>query len=118
MRRDAVAALLAFALIASALLPVQTPTAALTTMVAEAQGEPNADAPVCDAPQPVGFAHCHARVRTDAKVRGRTPQRLTEAQPNVLGNGGAYDPAFLQSAYNLASAAGTRGGGRTIAIVD
>src|SRR5437016_1393830 len=116
MRRDAAVALLACALVASTLLPVQTPIA--ETTAALAQGEPNAVQPVCDAPQPPRFARCHSRIRTDAKVRGRSPQRATEVQPNILGNGGAYDPAFLQSAYNLGSLAGTAGAGRTIAIVD
>src|SRR5437588_694086 len=114
MRRDVAGALLAIALVSSALLPVQTPIAE----VAQAQGEANADSAVCDAPQPPGYARCHARVRTDTKVRGRSPQRLTEAQPNVLGNAGAYDPAYLQSAYNLAAAATSSGAGRTVAIVD
>jgi len=34
----------------------------------------------------------------------------------ALGNGGAYDPAYLQSAYNLAGASSTAGQGRTVAI--
>src|SRR5258708_9414632 len=119
MRRELLAALLAFALIAGTLLPVQIPTSSTpTALVAEAQSEPNSDAPVCDTATPAGFAHCDSRIRTDTKVRGRVPQRGEGAMPNLLGNGGAYDPAFLQSAYNLAAAAGSRGAGRTVAIVD
>jgi hypothetical protein len=36
--------------------------------------------------------------------------------PAVLGNNGAYDPSFLQSAYNAPSATG--GVGQTVAVVD
>jgi hypothetical protein len=49
-------------------------------------------------------AHCLARIRT--KV-GIAP---------MLGNGGAYDPAYLQSAYNAPSS--DHGTGKTVAIVD
>jgi hypothetical protein len=50
------------------------------------------------------MAHCMARVRTAA---GLAP---------MLGNAGAYDPAYLQSAYNAPSS--NHGTGRTVAIVD
>ncbi|HTL86027.1 MAG TPA: hypothetical protein VL856_12640, partial [Acidimicrobiia bacterium] len=52
-----------------------------------------------------GTAHCMARVRTQSGIT-----------PFVLGVSGAYDPSYLQSAYNAPSS--TNGSGRTIAIVD
>src|SRR5438552_3549441 len=121
MRRVLFSVLVAMGLVASSLLPGQllnftngsTPIAAAQP----AQTEPNSNTGVCDGPVPIGFARCHSRMRTDTKVRGRTPSREA-AVPDALGNGGAYDPAFLQSAYNLAAAASTSGGGRTVAIVD
>ena len=77
-------------------------------------------AKVCAQPAASGSARCLAERRTDAAAVGRSPARGRRpvAQPNVLGNGGAYDPAFLQSAYNLAGASASRGAGVTIAIVD
>ncbi len=75
------------------------------------------DVNACAAPMSVGYAHCLARVRTDAWARNRRPvaqgRRLPAAE---LGNDGAYDPAFLQSAYATPSAAD--GVGQTVAIVD
>ena len=94
------------------------------TLVVDAQAapapapEPNSDVAVCAAAVPAHFARCLARVRTDAKVVGKIPARDGVQSPNVVGNGGAYDPAYLQSAYNLASIASSAGRGRTVAIVD
>src|SRR5260370_41838358 len=122
MRRVLFSVLVAMGLVASSLLLGQLLNSANgpTTIAAAqpAQTEPNSNTAVCDGPVPIGYAHCHSRIRTDTKVIGRTPSRGAAAAPNVLGNGGAYDPAFLQSAYNLAAAASTSGGGRTVAIVD
>lgn len=61
------------------------------------------DVNVCSDTVAHGFAHCLARVRMD----GLTPN---------VGNGGGYDPSYLQSAYNAPSS--TRGSGRTVAVVD
>jgi uncharacterized membrane protein len=72
---------------------------------------------VCDVAAP-GAAACHARRRTDedaTKARpagGKHPQK---ARPDLLGNNGAYDPSYLQSAYNTPSG---NGSGQTVAIVD
>ena len=53
---------------------------------------------------PLGYAHCHALVRTDS------PQSsATASTPS------GYGPSDLQSAYKLSS---TAGAGRTVAIVD
>jgi hypothetical protein len=114
------AALLAVVLVASTLLPVGTPAFTTSAPVAEAQSDPNTDAAVCDAPTAPGVAQCHARVRTDAKVRGQAPHRQApgQASPALVGNNGAYDPSYLQSAYNLATASSTSGRGKTVAIVD
>jgi subtilase family serine protease len=67
-----------------------------------------------------GNAHCDVHVRTDAWARGERPARTGGASPDVLGNNGAYDPSYLQSAYDTASAAALNGGGagQTVAIVD
>jgi subtilase family serine protease len=75
--------------------------------------------PACPGPAAPGFARCHALVRTDTAARAAVPARSGgPVTPDVLGNGGAYDPAYLQSAYNLQSAANSAGAGRTVAIVD
>ena len=60
-------------------------------------------------------ARCHAHVRVDAKARAAQPARKGAAQPFVLGNNGAYDPSYLQSAYNDPAA---QGANQTVAIVD
>jgi subtilase family serine protease len=52
-----------------------------------------------------GFAHCHARVVTDAK-----------GTPAVTPAPNGYGPADLRSAYSLPST--TAGGGKVLAIVD
>ena len=64
------------------------------------------DVNVCSKAVPVGSAHCDARERT-------APGTVVAA--DVIGNNGAYDPAYLQSAYN---APVSHGGGQTVAIVD
>ena len=68
--------------------------------------------PACPGPAAPGFARCHALVRTDAAARVAVPARSPgPVTPDVLGNSGAYDPAYLQSAYNLQSAANSSGVG-------
>ena len=79
---------------------------------------------VCSTATGAGLARCHSRVRTDAKVKGKAPapNKQPVAKPNVVGNGGAYDPAFLESAYNLgpgpSSISALKGRGQTVGIVD
>jgi hypothetical protein len=82
--------------------------------------EPETDVRACDTTPAPGYARCHARVRTDAKARGKAPAPAANvvATPDVLGNNGAYDPGFLQAAYNLAGPAASAGSGRTVAIID
>jgi hypothetical protein len=75
------------------------------------------DANVCSAAVSAGYAHCLARVRTDTWARDRRPLARGRRLPAAtLGNNGAYDPAFLRSAYETPSASG--GVGQTVAIVD
>src|SRR5206468_2000943 len=75
--------------------------------------------PACPGPAPRGAARCFAQVRTDAAARSSQPVPAGQkANPLVLGNSGAYDPSYLQSAYNLAAAAVSAGAARTVAIVD
>ena len=64
-------------------------------------------------------ARCDVRVRTDDAAKAR-PQRNGGAANGTVGNNGAYDPSYLQSAYNVASAAAANGGGagQIVAIVD
>jgi len=74
---------------------------------------------VCPSPNARGFASCDALVRIDQAARGATPVRPgARANPDVIGNSGAYDPSYLQSAYNLSSISSSSGTGRTVAIVD
>src|SRR5262249_19862039 len=77
---------------------------------------------VCSAP-PAGRARCLALKRTDARASNARPARSHHAavagsatESAVLGNGGAYDPWYLESAYNAPSA--TAGAHQTVAIVD
>ncbi len=80
-----------------------------------AGGPASADA--CSTQVSAGYAHCLAHFRTDTWARDRQPaahgSRVSSA---TLGNNGAYDPSFLQSAYATPSA--TNGVGQTVAIVD
>jgi subtilase family serine protease len=75
---------------------------------------------VCSYAVSAGTGHCDVHVRTDARARQERPARTGGASPDVLGNSGAYDPSYLQSAYDIASAAAVNGGGagQTVAIVD
>ena len=76
---------------------------------------------VCNYTPAPGAARCLALRRTDAAAVGHVPggpARGRTASPDSLGTGGAYDPSYLQSAYNLTGAAATAGTGRTIGIVD
>jgi subtilase family serine protease len=75
---------------------------------------------VCSNVVPAGYAHCSALLRTDVVAQGEHPVKGVATPSASLGDGGAYSPAFLQSAYNVASlgAAGSNGVGQVVAIVD
>ena len=75
---------------------------------------------VCSSAVPAGYAHCSALLRTDASALNAHPLQGDATPAASLGDGGAYSPAFLQSAYNAASlgAAGSNGVGQVVAIVD
>lgn len=90
---------------------------------------PNSDAPVCSSDVPAGYAYCNSHVRTDPNAVGHVPTKPDgrRADPNVLGNSGAYDPMYLESAYDdpayafgAGGAYGTSsaGSGQLVAIVD
>jgi len=77
------------------------------------------DANVCSTAVPAGEAHCDLDIRIDSRARSQRPAHRAR-QSSVLGNNGAYDPSYLQSAYNVASAVAADGGGagEIVAIVD
>src|SRR5690349_765753 len=80
------------------------------------------DVNVCSADQQAGFARCDAHIRTDLFASDVQPSSSSPGAPgataphDVIGNQGAYDPVFLQSAYNAPSS--THGDGQTVAVVD
>ena len=87
----------------------------------------NTDVNVCSYAVPAGTARCFARVRTDATARNEKPAGSYVVPGATLGNNGAYDPAYLESAYNDPWFVGTTtsppnqtsaGTGQTVAIVD
>ena len=82
--------------------------------------ELHVDVNVCSFAIPANTAHCDARVRTDAAARSARPARAGQTQPaSTLGNSGAYDPGYLQSAYNVASLIQAGAGrGQVVAIID
>ena len=83
---------------------------------------------VCSYATAPGVAHCNVSRRVDANALSEFPRRSSLnprthapiASPSVIGNGGAYDPSYLQSAYNVASLAAAHGGGvgQIVAVVD
>ncbi|HAM01569.1 MAG TPA: hypothetical protein DCQ30_04990 [Acidimicrobiaceae bacterium] len=87
----------------------------------------NTDVNVCSYAVSAGTARCFARVRTDAAARSERPSRNDAGTAASVGNNGAYDPAYLESAYNVPWFVGTTttppnptsaGTGQTVAIVD
>ena len=80
----------------------------------------------CSQPTTPEAAVCNALVRTvvtksELPVRGfETPGDATSEDVGSVGNNGAYSPAYLQSAYNVASLAsdGKAGAGQIVGIVD
>jgi subtilase family serine protease len=95
----------------------------LNSVVIDAAGgpplvTPHQNVPVCPGPADPGSARCHSRQRTEDVGIPRRPNERGAASGAALGNGGAYDPAYLQLAYNLQPASASNGTGQTVAIVD
>src|SRR5258708_22814000 len=111
-----ISTLLATLLVSATLLPTQVfgepqaspaPAADAATLADSTSQttEADADEQVCTS-APRGYARCHARIRTDTKIRGRSPSRVSAAVsqriPGVprpagsapLGNGGALAPPY------------------------
>src|ERR1035437_7237363 len=75
------------------------------------------DVSVCPSAVPAGQATCLGRRRTDSAPPSQRPARPGSLRSTAaIGNNGAYDPLYLQSAYATPSA--TKGAGQTVAIVD
>lgn len=74
---------------------------------------------VCSSNVPAGVAHCNSVLGVQPAV---LPNQTGVGIPAVstLGDDGAYSPAFLQSAYDIASATAADGGGagQIVAVVD
>jgi len=83
-------------------------------------GEEHIDVNVCSKAIGPMEAHCDARVRTDSHARLARPSRAGQVHAaGVIGNSGAYDPSYLESAYNLMSLINAGAGrGQVVAIVD
>jgi subtilase family serine protease len=103
----------------AALLVSLSAVAAAPILPAPASPRAGSAVPVCPGPAAPGDARCHAQRRTDAQATNAVPAPAgAKASPDALGNNGAYDPSYLQSAYSLQSSAQTAGTGSTVAIVD
>ena len=81
------------------------------------------DENVCSDAVAPGQARCFARVRTDSMARNERPMPAGHGQAPAasVGNNGAYDPSWLESAYNdpwFVSAPTMAGTGETVAVVD
>lgn len=76
---------------------------------------------VCSYAVSVGTAHCNAQIRTDSSAKNSIPQPgRVQGLKAAIGNNGAYSPAYLQAAYNVASASAEFNGGvgQIVGIVD
>ncbi|HEY5266111.1 MAG TPA: fibronectin type III domain-containing protein [Acidimicrobiales bacterium] len=93
-----------------------TVVSAKTVQIPVASPSSSTSIDVCSSHQPVGYAHCNLVIRS-----GNVVKNVASATPSAaLGDKGAYSPAYLRSAYNVASldAAGNSGVGQIVAIVD
>jgi subtilase family serine protease len=95
------------------------PALAASSVPSQASPVAGTAIPVCPGPAAPGDARCHAKVRTDTAAKNAVPAPAgVRARPDVIGNNGAYDPGYLQNAYNLQSISSMAGVGETVAIVD
>ena len=104
-----------------------SPALAAPTLPSQASSVAESHVAVCPSPAPAGTARCFALRRTDATAVNSKPApgRRPAPSPNgstgsatTLGNSGAYDPSYLESAYNVWNAALANGGNQTVTIVD
>jgi subtilase family serine protease len=103
----------------AAVLVGVAPVLAAPLLPPQANAVAGSAVPVCPGPSAPGDARCHAQRRTDALATSAVPAPAgSTAHPDALGNNGAYDPGYLQNAYNLQSIAANAGSGATVAIVD
>ena len=117
MARGLIRTFLVVFLLGATLYPVSVFGAPGAGVDVTAQDEPVSHVRVCTSPV-TGFAECDARLRTDRRVKGKIPAQVAVSAAGTLGNGGAYDPSYLQSAYNLSGAASLAGHGQTVAVID
>jgi Ricin-type beta-trefoil lectin domain len=79
-----------------------------------ASGQPNVTQ-ACSTPSVPGQMACMALISTRSATRAKAAAARADASPP---GGPAFDPADLQGAYGLASAASVAGDGETVAVVD
>jgi len=105
--------------IPATLLAGLAPVAAAPVLPPQSSPIAGTAVPVCPGPVARGDARCHAVRRTDSLATSAVPSPAgVKVNPNVLGNNGAYDPGYLQNAYNLQAISPVAGAGATVAIVD
>ncbi|HQU00302.1 MAG TPA: fibronectin type III domain-containing protein, partial [Acidimicrobiales bacterium] len=98
-----------------------TATAVTTPLRAPQTLANSVTSPACSKVQSAGYARCDLLVRRDVAATTHAPAPGALATPsNLLGDNGAYSPAFLQSAYNARTlgSASNNGAGRVVAVVD
>ncbi|MDE3007431.1 MAG: hypothetical protein KGJ10_01830 [Acidobacteriota bacterium] len=101
--------------------PSSTPAARLATGRAPLLLTGARSTSVCAGTPVAGQARCDAVIRRDRLARSLVPKPGSVATPaGLLGDNGAYSPAFLRSAYNAANlgASSNFGAGRVVGVVD
>lgn len=96
------------AVVAALSLTLGLGVAVVPAQASPASGTASSYRHACATTVPAGYATCLAVVPDTARSSEIAPAQTA----------GAYGPADLQSAYNLAADAASRGGGETVAIVD
>ncbi len=103
-----------------ALLLTATTLISMPWSRATSEGANPTTANVCSSYVPAGIANCDSLIRYGTTMTPNSSAGI-ETKPRIaLGDDGAYSPAFLQSAYNVASLdnAGNAGAGQIVAVVD
>ena len=105
--------------IPATLLAGLAPVAAAPVLPPQSSPIAGTAVPVCPGPVARGDVRCHAERRMDSLATSAVPSPAgVKVNPNVLGNNGAYDPGYLQNAYNLQAISPVAGASATVAIVD